>query len=210
MIMLLSFYANIERRCIFFLCWCRDRRLNIPSSLDSTIERQTANRGSGIFQPILEDFGLSESRDLVEIATVATLLAERNPGTIRWLIISVIVNPLDRKPVLISVLQSPLPENEIVPQPFITNHNASRTIPGIILVPRIPTPILHGRPDIVEQGMAITMLGVSIPGSLFLKTTARLRATISKMINRDIGFVSAITLTFTEEARFSVNKTLNN
>jgi hypothetical protein len=139
-------------------CWCSQRFFNRPAQvLDALLQQSGRNDTTRIAPPFDQRLGFSPPRQPDITSCINHLSRARYPSTIIRVIPLVVIDPINRQILSVSMVQRPCAEGRETDLPFITNLDATIAIPRIVLHGWIATPTSHIQPHLIKTSAAASM-----------------------------------------------------
>ena len=91
------------------------------------------------------------------ISAIKSLFSKGNPSAVFWTVISIYINSLNRKVILIVRIFNPIRKINII-IPFFTNFYTSATVIFVSKIVRVLTSLAHTLPNFVDSGKRFVML----------------------------------------------------
>lgn len=121
---------------------------------------------SGISRPIAYRFRLSKGADENIPASVVSLLYHCRPPAVRRRIPAVIVYPVYREVIAVSVRDRPIAEGDVTVAPLVADRDTASTVTGELLSGSAKASVLHVSPDPIQAGMGAMLSGKRLCGRI--------------------------------------------
>ena len=162
--------------------------LGFPSVVQSIFDHASMNSGKP--GPLSASFRNSVQRDSSIVALVSDLNFRRGPNTVSELIVSFIIQSLNR---MLTTWPRPHVAQELFKalSPFVTNRNAATSVARVGVLVRIQTPTLDSGPSLI-LGAACLAVSFLVHAELNKQTAATLTGSIFEISTPNALLRSAV------------------